>query len=50
MNKRVIINADDFDLCDGVNKAVAQAHTDGVLTSTTIMANMPAADQAVEIT
>jgi len=49
MNKRVIINADDFDLCDGVNKAVAQAHTDGVLTSTTIMANMPAADQAVEI-
>jgi predicted glycoside hydrolase/deacetylase ChbG (UPF0249 family) len=28
---------------------VAQAHTDGVLTSTTIMANMPAADEAVKI-
>jgi hopanoid biosynthesis associated protein HpnK len=49
MDKRVIINADDFGLCDGVNKAVAQAHTDGVLTSATIMANMPAADEAVRI-
>ena len=49
MDRRVIINADDFGLCDGVNKAVAQAHTDGVLTSTTIMANMPAAKKAVKI-
>jgi hopanoid biosynthesis associated protein HpnK len=49
MDRRVIINADDFGLCDGVNKAVAQAHTDGVLTSATIMANMPAADEAVKI-
>ncbi|MFZ0034021.1 MAG: ChbG/HpnK family deacetylase [Sedimentisphaerales bacterium] len=49
MDKRVIINADDFGLCDGVNKAVAQAHTNGVLTSTTIMANMPAADEAVKM-
>jgi len=49
MDRRVIINADDFGLCDGVNKAVAQAHTDGVLTSATIMANMSAADEAVKI-
>jgi hopanoid biosynthesis associated protein HpnK len=49
MDKRIIINADDFGLCSGVNKAVAQAHTDGVLTSATIMANMPAADEAVKI-
>jgi hopanoid biosynthesis associated protein HpnK len=49
MDRRIIINADDFGLCNGVNKAVAQAHTDGVLTSTTIMANMPAADKAVKI-
>jgi hopanoid biosynthesis associated protein HpnK len=49
MDKRLVINADDFGLCSGVNKAIAQAHTDGVLTSTTIMANMPAADEAVEI-
>jgi hopanoid biosynthesis associated protein HpnK len=49
MDKRIIINADDFGLCSGVNRAVAQAHTAGVLTSTTIMANMPAAEEAVEI-
>jgi len=49
MDKRIIINADDFGLCDGVNKAVAQAHTAGVLTSTTILANMPAAKDAVKI-
>lgn len=49
MDKRIIINADDFGLCSGVNKAVAQGHTDGVLTSATIMANMPAADEAVKI-
>jgi hopanoid biosynthesis associated protein HpnK len=49
MEKRIIINADDFGLSNGVNKAVAQAHTDGVLTSATIMTNMPAADDAVQI-
>jgi len=49
MEKRIIINADDFGLCDGVNRAVAQAHTNGVLTSATIMANMPAAAEAVKM-
>jgi len=49
MDKRIIINADDFGLSEGINKAVEQAHTDGVLTSTTIMANMPAAEEAVKI-
>ena len=49
MDKRIIINADDFGLCDGVNKAVAQAHTEGVLTSATIMANMPAAKKAAKM-
>ncbi len=49
MSKRLIINADDFGLSKQVNKAVAQAHKQGVLTSTTIMANMPAAAQAVKI-
>jgi hopanoid biosynthesis associated protein HpnK len=49
MDKRIIINADDFGLCSSVNQAVAQAYTDGVLTSTTIMANMPAAEAAVKL-
>ena len=49
MEKRLIINADDFGLCESVNKGIIDAHTKGVLTSTTIMSNMPAAGQAVEL-
>jgi len=49
MDKRIIINADDFGISSGVNQAVAQAHTGGVLTSTTIMANMPAAEAAAKL-
>ena len=39
--KRVIINADDFGLSLGVSKGIALAAKTGVLTSTTIMGNMP---------
>lgn len=49
MKKSVIINADDFGLCRGVNLAVVEAHEHGVLTSATIMTNMTAASQAVEL-
>ena len=49
MTAKMIINADDFGLCEGVNKAVVEAHIRGVLTSATIMANMPAVDEAIEI-
>ncbi len=49
MDRRIIINADDFGLCDGVNEAVAKAHSDGILTSATIIVNMPAAEKAVKI-
>jgi predicted glycoside hydrolase/deacetylase ChbG (UPF0249 family) len=49
MEKQLIINADDFGLCESVNKGIVDAHCKGVLTSATIMANMPAAQQAVEM-
>ncbi len=49
MDRRIIINADDFGLCEGVNRAVAEAHTKGILTSATIMTNIPAAAEAVKI-
>jgi predicted glycoside hydrolase/deacetylase ChbG (UPF0249 family) len=42
MERRLIINADDFGLCESVNKGIVEAHANGVLTSTTIMSNMPA--------
>lgn len=49
MEKLLIINADDFGLTPGINKGIVEAHTKGVLTSATIMVNMPAAEQAVEL-
>jgi len=49
MALKLIINADDFGLCQGVNKAIAEAHNRGVLTSATIMANMPAVDEAIGV-
>ncbi|HOI45659.1 MAG TPA: ChbG/HpnK family deacetylase, partial [Candidatus Aminicenantes bacterium] len=47
--KRVIVNADDFGLCQGVNRGIVLAHQKGILTSATLMANMPGFDEAVEM-
>lgn len=44
--RRLIINADDFGLTSGVNRAVAEANRSGVLTSATLMANARAFDEA----
>jgi predicted glycoside hydrolase/deacetylase ChbG (UPF0249 family) len=38
---RVIINADDFGITKGVNKAIFELVDAGVLTSTSVMTNMP---------
>lgn len=45
--RRAIINADDFGLCRGVNEGIIKAHREGVLTSATLMANMPGFEEAV---
>lgn len=39
-NKKVIINADDFGITRGVNKAIADLSAAKVISSTTVMANM----------
>lgn len=46
---KIIINADDFGLCHEVNEAVHDSCEKGVLTSATLMANMPGFDEAVSI-
>ncbi|HET9282303.1 MAG TPA: ChbG/HpnK family deacetylase [Candidatus Angelobacter sp.] len=43
---RLIINADDFGLTAGVNRAIAEANRSGVLTSATMMANARAFAEA----
>jgi chitin disaccharide deacetylase len=46
--KELILNADDFGLTKGVNEGIVRAFRDGVLTSTTLMANAPGFDDAVQ--
>ncbi len=46
--RRLIINADDFGLTAGVNRAIAEAHQRGVVTSTTLMANSRAFGGAID--
>jgi chitin disaccharide deacetylase len=47
--RRLIVNADDFGLTSGVNRAIIEAHTHGIVTSATLMANMPAFDEAMQL-
>ena len=47
--RRLIINADDFGLTSGVNRAIVEANRSGVLTSATIMANARAFSEAASL-
>lgn len=47
--KKIIINADDFGYSIAVNLGIVEAYKNGVLTSTTLMANMPGCDNAIEL-
>jgi len=49
MVTQVIINADDFGYSRSVNYGIVDAHVRGVLTSTTMMANMPGFSHAVAL-
>ena len=46
---RLIVNADDFGLTSGVNRAILELHKAGVLTSATLMARALATVEATEI-
>ena len=45
--KKLIVNADDFGLTEGVNRAIIHGHRNGIITSATLMANGEAFDSAV---
>ena len=47
MAKYLIINADDLGLAPGINRAVINLHQAGVVTSTSLMVNMPGFNDAV---
>ena len=45
--RRLIVNADDFGFTQGVNRAIVEAHTKGIVTSATLMANGRAFQDAI---
>ena len=47
--RKLIVNADDLGLTVGVNRAIREAHLDGIVTSATLMASGAAFDDAVEL-
>jgi len=47
--RRLIVNADDFGLTSGVNRGIIEAHTHGIVTSSTLMACGPKFQEAVDM-
>jgi hopanoid biosynthesis associated protein HpnK len=47
--KRLIVNADDFGFTRGVNAGIVRAYQRGIVTSSTIMANGEAFEEAIEL-
>lgn len=47
--RRLIVNADDFGLSPGANYGIVEAHSQGIVTSASLMANMPGAEQAAAL-
>ena len=43
MSRYLIVNADDLGLSRAVNKGIVEAHLNGIVSSTTVLVNMPAA-------
>ena len=49
LERRLIVNADDFGWSEGVNEGIVEAHRNGIVTSATLAATGPAAEHAVRL-
>jgi predicted glycoside hydrolase/deacetylase ChbG (UPF0249 family) len=47
--RRLIVNADDFGFAVGVTEGILEAHVAGIVTSTSLMVDWPAAEQAARL-
>ncbi len=47
--RQLVVNADDFGFARDVNRGIIEAHTQGILTATTLMANGAAFEDAVRL-
>ena len=47
--RRLIVNADDFGASPGINRGIVEAHVRGIVTSTSLMTERPAAEAAAAL-
>jgi chitin disaccharide deacetylase len=47
--KWLIVNGDDFGASAGINRGIVHAHRDGILTSTSLLVNRPASEEAAAL-
>jgi hypothetical protein len=47
--KRLIVNADDFNLTEGVTRGIIHGHRNGIITSTTVMVNLPGLERSRDL-
>jgi predicted glycoside hydrolase/deacetylase ChbG (UPF0249 family) len=47
--KWLIVTGDDFGITSGVNRGIVQAHREGILTSTSLMVDRPACEEAAAL-
>lgn len=45
----LIVNADDFNLTEGVSRGILEAHQRGIVTSTTVMVNLPGLERSRDL-
>ena len=48
--RRLIVNADDLGMSEGVNRGIREAHERGILTSASLMVDSSASEEAAELT
>ena len=46
-SRQLVVNADDFGISRGVNRGIVEAHRQGLVTSASVMANLPSAEDAL---
>jgi chitin disaccharide deacetylase len=49
VSRLLIVNADDFGACEGVNRGIVECHRDGIVTSTSLMVTGAAAEEAAQL-
>lgn len=49
-SRRLIVNADDFGLSPGLNRGIIDLHTAGIVTSASLLMNLPATAEALALT